>query len=250
MAEVTYLEAIRQGLLEEMERDPDVFLMGEDIGAYGGAFKVTEGLMARFGEGRVIDTPHQRDRVRRRRRRRRAHGDAAGLRDAVHRLHLLRLQLPHQLRRHRALSRLPAVPHGRARTERGLRARRAVPFAESRGRVPAHARPQDRLPGHGERREGAAEVRDPRRRLRALLRAQVSLSSHQGRAAGRRSRRADRQGAAGARGNGPLDHHLRRHGVEGARGGGAARERRTACRSRCSTSARCSRWTTRRSWRR
>jgi 2-oxoisovalerate dehydrogenase E1 component beta subunit len=40
MAEATYLEAIRQGLIEEMERDPDVFLMGEDIGAYGGAFKV------------------------------------------------------------------------------------------------------------------------------------------------------------------------------------------------------------------
>ena len=57
MAEATYLEAIRQGLGEEMERDPNVFLMGEDIGAYGGAFKVTEGLQARFGEGRVIDTP-------------------------------------------------------------------------------------------------------------------------------------------------------------------------------------------------
>ena len=57
MAEVTFLEAIREGLVEEMERDPDVFLMGEDIGAYGGAFKVTEGLLDRFGEARVIDTP-------------------------------------------------------------------------------------------------------------------------------------------------------------------------------------------------
>src|SRR5688572_33362712 len=57
MAEVTYLEAIREGLGEEMERDPNVFLMGEDIGAYGGAFKVTDGLQARFGEDRVIDTP-------------------------------------------------------------------------------------------------------------------------------------------------------------------------------------------------
>ena len=57
MAEITYLEAIREALAEEMERDPNVFLMGEDIGAFGGAFKVTEGLMARFGEGRVIDTP-------------------------------------------------------------------------------------------------------------------------------------------------------------------------------------------------
>src|SRR3712207_3142126 len=57
MPEVTYLEAIREALFEEMERDRDVFCLGEDIGAYGGAFKVTEGLTARFGEDRVIDTP-------------------------------------------------------------------------------------------------------------------------------------------------------------------------------------------------
>ncbi len=57
MAEITYLEAIREALFEEMERDGNVFCMGEDIGAYGGAFKVTEGLMAKYGEQRVIDTP-------------------------------------------------------------------------------------------------------------------------------------------------------------------------------------------------
>src|SRR5687767_10855727 len=57
MPETTYLEAIRQALFEEMERDESVFLLGEDIGAYGGAFKVTDGLLARFGESRVIDTP-------------------------------------------------------------------------------------------------------------------------------------------------------------------------------------------------
>jgi pyruvate/2-oxoglutarate/acetoin dehydrogenase E1 component len=57
MAEITYLEAIREALFEEMERDPNVFCLGEDIGAYGGAFKVTEGLQAKFGEQRVIDTP-------------------------------------------------------------------------------------------------------------------------------------------------------------------------------------------------
>jgi 2-oxoisovalerate dehydrogenase E1 component beta subunit len=53
----TYLEAIRQGLWEEMERDDRVFLLGEDIGAYGGAFKVTDGFIDRFGHDRVIDTP-------------------------------------------------------------------------------------------------------------------------------------------------------------------------------------------------
>src|SRR5881392_4443043 len=57
MAEVTYLEGIRQAMLEEMERDPNVFLLGEDIGAYGGAFKVTEGMLEKFGADRVIDTP-------------------------------------------------------------------------------------------------------------------------------------------------------------------------------------------------
>src|SRR2546428_237452 len=57
MAEVPYLEARRQGLWVEMERDPNVFTLGEDVGAYGGAFKVTEGFAKQFGEGRVIDTP-------------------------------------------------------------------------------------------------------------------------------------------------------------------------------------------------
>jgi 2-oxoisovalerate dehydrogenase E1 component beta subunit len=55
--QMTYLEAIRQGLWEEMERDPDVFLLGEDIGVYGGAFKMTAGMLDHFGERRVVDTP-------------------------------------------------------------------------------------------------------------------------------------------------------------------------------------------------
>ena len=57
MAEVTFLEGLRQGLREEMERDERVFILGEDVGAYGGAFKVTEGFQKQFGESRVIDTP-------------------------------------------------------------------------------------------------------------------------------------------------------------------------------------------------
>jgi 2-oxoisovalerate dehydrogenase E1 component beta subunit len=54
---ISYLEAIRQALFEEMARDERVFVMGEDIGAYGGAFKVTEGLLDAYGEQRVVDTP-------------------------------------------------------------------------------------------------------------------------------------------------------------------------------------------------
>jgi len=53
----TMVEAIRQGIWEEMERDPTVFLIGEDVGVYGGAFKVTEGIIDHFGKERVIDTP-------------------------------------------------------------------------------------------------------------------------------------------------------------------------------------------------
>jgi 2-oxoisovalerate dehydrogenase E1 component beta subunit len=57
MPHITYLEAIRQGIWEEMERDSNVFLIGEDIGIYGGAFKVTAGMLDRFGDTRVVDTP-------------------------------------------------------------------------------------------------------------------------------------------------------------------------------------------------
>ncbi|MEX0599337.1 MAG: alpha-ketoacid dehydrogenase subunit beta, partial [Rhodothermales bacterium] len=53
----TYLEAIRDAMSEEMRRDPSVFLIGEDIGVYGGAFKVTKGMIDEFGPRRVIDTP-------------------------------------------------------------------------------------------------------------------------------------------------------------------------------------------------
>ena len=54
---ISYREALSDALREEMERDPNVFILGEDIGFFGGAFKVTEGLLAEFGEKRVIDTP-------------------------------------------------------------------------------------------------------------------------------------------------------------------------------------------------
>ncbi|MCB0833933.1 MAG: alpha-ketoacid dehydrogenase subunit beta, partial [Bacteroidetes bacterium] len=57
MPVMTYLEAISLGLREEMQRNPDVFLIGEDIGVYGGAFKVTKGFLEEFGADRVMDTP-------------------------------------------------------------------------------------------------------------------------------------------------------------------------------------------------
>ena len=57
MAEMTYLQAISDGLREEMRRDDAVFCLGEDIGAFGGAFKVTDGFLEEFGADRVLDTP-------------------------------------------------------------------------------------------------------------------------------------------------------------------------------------------------
>jgi pyruvate dehydrogenase E1 component beta subunit len=57
MAVITYREALNQALGEELERDPDVFLMGEEVGMYNGAYKVSKGLLDRFGELRVVDTP-------------------------------------------------------------------------------------------------------------------------------------------------------------------------------------------------
>jgi pyruvate dehydrogenase E1 component beta subunit len=57
MAQITYREALNQALREELERDERVFIMGEEVGYFGGAFKVTDGLLAPFGEKRVRDTP-------------------------------------------------------------------------------------------------------------------------------------------------------------------------------------------------
>ena len=57
MAVITYRDALNQALAEEMERDPDVFLMGEEVGVYNGAYKVSKGLLDQFGDMRVVDTP-------------------------------------------------------------------------------------------------------------------------------------------------------------------------------------------------
>jgi pyruvate dehydrogenase E1 component beta subunit len=57
MAVMMYREALNAALAEEMERDPNVFLMGEEVGRYNGAYKVSKGLLDRFGEMRVVDTP-------------------------------------------------------------------------------------------------------------------------------------------------------------------------------------------------
>jgi len=87
--QMTYLEAIRQGIQEEMERDPDVFLLGEDIGIYGGAFKVTAGLSISRRAARHRH-PHRGVGYCGRGHRRQPDGPAAGGGDAVRRFHHLR----------------------------------------------------------------------------------------------------------------------------------------------------------------
>jgi pyruvate dehydrogenase E1 component beta subunit len=57
MPVITYREAVRHALAEELERDPNVVVMGEEVGQFNGAYKVTEGLLARFGPSRIVDTP-------------------------------------------------------------------------------------------------------------------------------------------------------------------------------------------------
>src|SRR5262245_46801054 len=57
MPEIQYRKALRQAQTEEMDRDPNVFLLGEEVAEYNGAYKVSEGMLARFGPERVIDTP-------------------------------------------------------------------------------------------------------------------------------------------------------------------------------------------------
>ena len=57
MAEITYRDAIRDALREEMTRDDRVFIMGEEVGIWGGSYAVTQGLLREFGEHRVKDTP-------------------------------------------------------------------------------------------------------------------------------------------------------------------------------------------------
>ena len=120
MALTTYLEAIRQGIWEEMEKDERVFILGEDVGVYGGAFKVTAGMLDHFGPERVIDTPISESAIVGAAIGAALHGNAADRRDAVHRLHLLRVRPDRELRRQVPL------PLGRGCPHRDARARAAA----------------------------------------------------------------------------------------------------------------------------
>jgi hypothetical protein len=137
--QATMVEAIRQGLWEEMERDPTVFLIGEDVGAYGGAFKVTEGLIDHFGKERVIDTPISEAAIVGG-----LDGDETGRGISIHRFHFLRLRHADELRGEVAL------PLGRehsgslSRAVRFGRALRTISLAECRIVFSEHGGIEDR----------------------------------------------------------------------------------------------------------
>ena len=95
-ARPTYLEAVGLALDSEMDRDPDVFIIGEDVGQFGGAFKVTKGFLDKFGAAPGGRHPDRRDRLHRPGRGRGAGRAAAGGGVPVRRLHLLRLRPDHQ----------------------------------------------------------------------------------------------------------------------------------------------------------
>ncbi len=162
MAEVTMLEAIRQALFEEMERDPAVVTLGEDIGVYGGAFKATEGLLARFGPERVIDTPISETAIV---------GAACGM-SYLGLRPVAEMQFIDFIaccfnqvtnyRRQVALSLGRAGAHGDPRPFRRRRSRRPVSFGEPGNVFRAYAGTEGGLSFHGLRCERLAEVRHSR----------------------------------------------------------------------------------------
>ncbi len=201
MPVITYRDALNQALREEMQRDDRVFLMGEEVGVYNGAYKVSKGLLEEFGEMRVVDTPITELGFAGARRRRR-HGRPA----PDHRVHDLELR-PARLRPGRQHRRQDALHVGRPvqRADRLPRPQRRRPAARRAALAGLgvvarpRPRPQGRHARHAGRRQGPPQERHPRRQPGVLPRGRDALQ-HQGRSARRRVPRPDRQGRRQARG--------------------------------------------------
>ena len=199
--ELTYLEAIREALVEEMRRDPKVFVLGEDVGPYGGAFGVTQGLYDEFGEMRVIDTPISESAI-------------------------IGISIGAALRGYRPVAEMQfadfiscgfdQIVNQAATLRYRYGGRASVPIvvrAPSGGNVGGglyhsqnpeawfvhRARAEGRGAVHRVRRKGPAEGRHSRRQPGHLLRAQVSVSARQGPGARRRRDRADWRRGDGAK---------------------------------------------------
>ena len=231
MPTLTYRDALNQALREEMQRDPDVFLMGEEVGVYQGAYKVSRGLLEEFGPMRVVDTPITELGFA---------GVGVGAAmvgpSAGHRVHDLELR-PAGHRPAGQLGGEDALHVGRpgGRPGRVPRARRLGPaarraaFAGVRELLRPHPRAQGRDAGDTRRREGAVEERHPRRQPGRVHRRRDAVQ-HQGRGPRGRARRPAGQGRREAGGRRGHDHLPLQDRVGRAQGRGAARQRGGGCR--------------------
>ena len=194
--QATYLIAIAEALWEEMERDERVYLLGEDIGVYGGAFKVTEGFLDRFGADRVMDTPIAEETIVGM-----AVGSAMeGFRPVAEFQYADFMssgfdEITTVLSRYHYRSGVPLPVVLRGPSGGGVRASifhsiNPEPWFAHAGGIKVIC------PGVPRRREGLAEVRGPRRQPGAVPGAQVDLPPDQGAGVGGpRLPRPDRQGA-------------------------------------------------------
>ncbi len=177
MATLRMREALRDAMAEEMRRDESVFVMGEDVGVFQGAFKVTEGLLEEFGERRVRDTPISENTIV-------GAGVGAamgGLRPIVELMTVnFSLLALDQIVNHAAA--IPYMFNGQARVPMVIRMPGGGghqlgpdPLAQLRGALPPGAGAARRLPLDPGRRQGAAEDGDPRRQPGRLHRAREPL---------------------------------------------------------------------------
>ena len=207
MAELTYLQAISDGLRQEMQRDKRVFVIGEDVGVYGGAFKVTQGFQEEFGPWRVIDAPLSETAI--------VGGCTGaammGLRPVAEMQfadfvscawdHLVTVAAK---QRYRAGTPVPIVvrlPSGGGFSGGPFHSQNPESsFAHIPGlKCVCPATPEDA--------KGLLDLRDRGPEPRPLLRAQAPLPADQGRGAGGALHGADRQGAHPPRGRRPVRDH-------------------------------------------
>ncbi len=214
-----YLEAIREALAEEMRRDPKVFVLGEDVGEYGGAFGVTQGLFEEFGESRVVDTPISESAI-------------------------IGISIGASLRGYRPVAEMQfadfiscgfdQIVNQAATLRYRYGGRASVPIVvrapsggnvggglyhsqNPEGVVHPPARPEGGCALDPVRRQGTAQSRDPRRQSGHLFRAQVSLPPGEGPGARRRRDRADRRCGDATRGQRHHPADVRGHGRAVAR---------------------------------
>jgi 2-oxoisovalerate dehydrogenase E1 component beta subunit len=244
MATMTYLQAISDAMRQEMRHDERVLVMGEDIGVFGGAFKVTDGFIDEFGPDRVMDTPLAESGIV---------GTAVGA-AVVGMRPIAEMQFADfiscgfdqlvNVAGKMYYRQGPAGEHHRAPAQRRRLLGRPVPLTEPRGVVHALARDEGRRALRRPRTPRACSSRHPRPQPGRLPRAQAPLPPREGRGARRACYETPTDRAHRPRGHRPHGHRLRRHGPH-------RRSRppttSTAPRSRCSTCARSSRSTRRRS---